>query len=209
MFVAGCCFVFACNMIQISCKLVVVGGRLAALNLGRCRIWVRLGSRVQFSMYSCSCIQVLYRYISVNFSTPITPPRRLRLAGHWQAAECSGHPHRPPADFRAAAPPRTAKMYTGPVTAKQIADSVVAVPPLARHDDLSLDYDANKALCAHLTAGACDHPMPPPAPAAPCRARPRSPPGPCRPAAAAGPPFRLPTVCVWAAGLADPSCTAF
>ena len=44
-------------------------------------------------------------------------------------------------------------MYTGPVTAKMIADSVVAVPPVARHEDLSFNYEANKALCAHLTAG--------------------------------------------------------
>ena len=36
-----------------------------------------------------------------------------------------------------------------------IASSVVAVPPLARHDVLSFNYLANKALCAHLAAGGC------------------------------------------------------
>ncbi|WP_119388117.1 dihydrodipicolinate synthase family protein [Taklimakanibacter lacteus] len=34
-----------------------------------------------------------------------------------------------------------------------LGQSVVAVPPLARHDDLSLNVDANRALIRHLEAG--------------------------------------------------------
>lgn len=39
------------------------------------------------------------------------------------------------------------------LTAVEIAASVVAVPPLARNADLTVDVDANRALCAHLQAG--------------------------------------------------------
>lgn len=44
-------------------------------------------------------------------------------------------------------------MKTTPVTAQDLQRSVIAVPPLARHDDLSLNEAANKALLAHLEAG--------------------------------------------------------
>ncbi|MGV2863747.1 dihydrodipicolinate synthase family protein [Achromobacter sp. ESBL13] len=44
-------------------------------------------------------------------------------------------------------------MKTSPVTAQDLQRSVIAVPPLARHDDLSLNEAANKALLGHLEAG--------------------------------------------------------
>ena len=47
----------------------------------------------------------------------------------------------------------------GPLCARG-PPQVVAVPPLARHADLSIDYDANKALCAHLAAGSAPAPLP-------------------------------------------------
>ena len=44
-------------------------------------------------------------------------------------------------------------MKTTPVTAQDLQRSVIAVPPLARHEDLSLNEAANGALLAHLEAG--------------------------------------------------------
>lgn len=44
-------------------------------------------------------------------------------------------------------------MKTTPVTPADLARSVIAVPPLARHADLSLNRDANRALIRHLEAG--------------------------------------------------------
>ncbi|WP_238914080.1 dihydrodipicolinate synthase family protein [Achromobacter insolitus] len=44
-------------------------------------------------------------------------------------------------------------MKTSPVTAQDLQRSVIAVPPLARHTDLSLNEAANKALLGHLEAG--------------------------------------------------------
>ena len=44
-------------------------------------------------------------------------------------------------------------MKTTPVTPADLAASVLAVPPLARRADLSLDPDANRALIHHLESG--------------------------------------------------------
>ncbi len=44
-------------------------------------------------------------------------------------------------------------MKTTPVTPSDLAASVLAVPPLARHSDLSLNASANGALIRHLEAG--------------------------------------------------------
>ncbi|GGF10382.1 dihydrodipicolinate synthase family protein [Aliidongia dinghuensis] len=44
-------------------------------------------------------------------------------------------------------------MKTTPVTPADLAQSVLAVPPLARHADLSLNAAANKAQIRHLEAG--------------------------------------------------------
>jgi dihydrodipicolinate synthase/N-acetylneuraminate lyase len=44
-------------------------------------------------------------------------------------------------------------MKTTPVTSNDLAASVLAVPPLARHADLSLNPAANQALITHLEAG--------------------------------------------------------
>jgi dihydrodipicolinate synthase/N-acetylneuraminate lyase len=44
-------------------------------------------------------------------------------------------------------------MKTTPVTAADLTRSVVAVPPFARHPDLSPHWDANAALIAHLQEG--------------------------------------------------------
>ena len=44
-------------------------------------------------------------------------------------------------------------MKTTPVTAQDLQRSVIAVPPLARNADLSLNESANKALLGHLEAG--------------------------------------------------------
>jgi dihydrodipicolinate synthase/N-acetylneuraminate lyase len=44
-------------------------------------------------------------------------------------------------------------MKTSPVTRADLSRSVVAVPPLARHADLSLNHQANAALLEHLEAG--------------------------------------------------------
>jgi dihydrodipicolinate synthase/N-acetylneuraminate lyase len=44
-------------------------------------------------------------------------------------------------------------MKTTPVTPADLSDSVIAVPPLARHADYSLNKDANRALIRHLEAG--------------------------------------------------------
>jgi dihydrodipicolinate synthase/N-acetylneuraminate lyase len=44
-------------------------------------------------------------------------------------------------------------MKTTPVTAADLSASVLAVPPLARRADLSLNADANRALIRHLEAG--------------------------------------------------------
>lgn len=46
-------------------------------------------------------------------------------------------------------------MKTSPVTAADLQRSVIAVPPLARHADLSLNLPANRALLRHLEEGAC------------------------------------------------------
>jgi dihydrodipicolinate synthase/N-acetylneuraminate lyase len=39
------------------------------------------------------------------------------------------------------------------LTAERIAATPVAVPPIARHDDLTINVEANRALCAHLHHG--------------------------------------------------------
>lgn len=44
-------------------------------------------------------------------------------------------------------------MITDPITASHLQSSVVAVPPLARRGDQSLDLAANRALLRHLEAG--------------------------------------------------------
>jgi len=44
-------------------------------------------------------------------------------------------------------------MKTTPVLSADLARSVIAVPPLARHPDLSLDRAANRAILGHLEAG--------------------------------------------------------
>jgi len=44
-------------------------------------------------------------------------------------------------------------LKTGTVTAADLARSVLAVPPLARHADLTLHPEANRALIRHLEAG--------------------------------------------------------
>ncbi|CAG0969398.1 hypothetical protein BURK1_01145 [Burkholderiales bacterium] len=44
-------------------------------------------------------------------------------------------------------------MKTSPITPADLARSVIAVPPLARHADLSLDRDANRAIVRHLEGG--------------------------------------------------------
>jgi len=44
-------------------------------------------------------------------------------------------------------------MKTTPVTPVDLARSVIAVPPLARRPDLSLDREANRALIRHLEGG--------------------------------------------------------
>lgn len=44
-------------------------------------------------------------------------------------------------------------MKTTPVTLSDITRSVLAVPPLARHEDLSLNREANKRLIHHMEAG--------------------------------------------------------
>jgi len=44
-------------------------------------------------------------------------------------------------------------MKTTPVTPADLAASVLAVPPLARHADLSLNKEANRALIRHIEAG--------------------------------------------------------
>lgn len=44
-------------------------------------------------------------------------------------------------------------MKTAPIVPADLARSVIAVPPLARRADLSLDRDANRAIVRHLEAG--------------------------------------------------------
>ncbi|CAN5128544.1 dihydrodipicolinate synthase family protein [soil metagenome] len=44
-------------------------------------------------------------------------------------------------------------MKTTPVTPRDLAASVIAVPPLARHADLTLDHDANRAMIRYLEDG--------------------------------------------------------
>lgn len=44
-------------------------------------------------------------------------------------------------------------MKTTPVTPRDLAASVIAVPPLARHADLTLDRDANRAMIRYLEDG--------------------------------------------------------
>ena len=44
-------------------------------------------------------------------------------------------------------------MKTTPITPADLAASVLAVPPLARNQDLSLNYAANQALISHIEAG--------------------------------------------------------
>lgn len=44
-------------------------------------------------------------------------------------------------------------MYTGPTTFAKLQGSVIAVPPLARNADLSLNRAANQSLIRHLEAG--------------------------------------------------------
>ena len=44
-------------------------------------------------------------------------------------------------------------MKTTPVTKEDLLRSVIAVPPMARHADFSLNKDANRALITHLESG--------------------------------------------------------
>jgi len=44
-------------------------------------------------------------------------------------------------------------MQTSPVTRQDLLRSVIAVPPLARHQDLSIDRHANHAILQHIEAG--------------------------------------------------------
>ena len=44
-------------------------------------------------------------------------------------------------------------MKTTPITLDDVAGSVLAVPPLARHADLSLNREANAALIRHMEQG--------------------------------------------------------
>lgn len=44
-------------------------------------------------------------------------------------------------------------MDTRPVTTTTLAGSVIAVPPLARHDSLALNHDENRRIIRHLEAG--------------------------------------------------------
>ncbi len=44
-------------------------------------------------------------------------------------------------------------MYQGPITPERIRQSVIAVPPLARHADQSLNVEANRAIVEHLRSG--------------------------------------------------------
>ena len=44
-------------------------------------------------------------------------------------------------------------MNVSPIVEAEFADSVMAVPPLARRDDASLDADENRKLIAHIEAG--------------------------------------------------------
>ena len=44
-------------------------------------------------------------------------------------------------------------MKTTPVTKEDLLRSVIAVPPIARHSDFSLNKDANRALITHLESG--------------------------------------------------------
>jgi dihydrodipicolinate synthase/N-acetylneuraminate lyase len=44
-------------------------------------------------------------------------------------------------------------MQTVPVTRQHLLGSVIAVPPLARHADLSLNREANRAIFRHIEAG--------------------------------------------------------
>src|SRR5215468_8759247 len=44
-------------------------------------------------------------------------------------------------------------MRTEPVTSAHLQSSVVAVPPLARHADLTLNREANRKLVRHLENG--------------------------------------------------------
>jgi len=44
-------------------------------------------------------------------------------------------------------------MKTSPVTPADLGASVLAVPPLARHADLTINKDANRALIRHIEAG--------------------------------------------------------
>ncbi len=44
-------------------------------------------------------------------------------------------------------------MYTAPVTRDLLTRSVIAVPPLARHGDYTLNREANRALMGHIESG--------------------------------------------------------
>ena len=44
-------------------------------------------------------------------------------------------------------------MQTTPITTEDLAGSVIAVPPLARHADLTLNVEANRQIVQHLEAG--------------------------------------------------------
>ncbi|GAB7524990.1 hypothetical protein PBS_39790 [Paraburkholderia sp. 2C] len=44
-------------------------------------------------------------------------------------------------------------MNVSPITESEFASTVMAVPPLARHADLSLDVAANQRLIRHIEAG--------------------------------------------------------
>ena len=48
-------------------------------------------------------------------------------------------------------------MKTSPVTVQDLQRSVIAVPPLARHADLSLNEGANQKLLRHLEAVSYTH----------------------------------------------------
>ena len=44
-------------------------------------------------------------------------------------------------------------MQTVPVTRQHLLGSVIAVPPLARNEDYTLNREANRALIRHIEAG--------------------------------------------------------
>lgn len=49
--------------------------------------------------------------------------------------------------------PARGRMYASPIVESEFASTVMAVPPLARRPDLSLDAEANRKLIRHIEAG--------------------------------------------------------